>query len=168
MLWRGLGDGVGAESLHYESSIRQRRRVSEGLANQTDRPDIKPRFRGGYCMAQHTGLGEQAYVLACALVCIALFDGAGFNLAPGKASDTGCQAAVLRLEEGCLVDEGIHDLPLECAKLLELRLSLLNKRSVCLAKVRMLRADGLGLRFALERRFQVHIKLAIQHLFGLG
>src|ERR1043165_2486727 len=43
-----------------------------------------------------------------------------------------------------------------------------DKRFVGFAIIRMLHADRLRLRFALERVEQIHIKLAVEHLFGLA
>src|SRR5687767_354348 len=51
--------------------------------------------------------------------------------------------------------------------LFKLCLSLRDKSLVSFTIIRMLHADRLRLGFGFERRFEIHVELAIQHLFRL-
>src|ERR1044071_1208285 len=65
-------------------------------------------------------------------------------------------------------DQQVQRTKYQVQSFLKLCLPLRYKRLIRFTVIRMLHADGLCLRFALEGCLQIHIEFAIEHLFRLA
>jgi hypothetical protein len=115
VLGAGEREGVGAEALHDEGEVGQRRRVGQRLADQAERAHVHGRrvveLRDG--VTEKPGLSEQPQEFAEVLVAVALIlvaGGAPLDLGGDELRDARRQPPVLVVEKGRLfVKQVRHD-----------------------------------------------------------
>src|SRR5205085_5763766 len=130
------------------------------FAHQAECARIELRFGDG--VVQQTRACEQRDEVSGKAIDVVFDAAVWLDLLRGKIRYALREILVFGSEEWEFCDQAVH------WWLLKLCFALRDKRLVCFAIIRMLHTDRLRLSFAFERRLEVHVQLAIEHLLRLA